>query len=82
MSDFSVRLHSGGAMAPIDQVADLAERGAFAHQALAVKLRELEQANHELERAAQQRDAVLKQCKDLYDSMEAFNAALHKVIYR
>lgn len=46
-------------------LAEYSERAAFAHQALAVKLRELDAALLERDRAAAAADRILRECRDL-----------------
>ena len=75
---FSVRFHHGG-MSPIDGMSDLAERSAFATTALAVKLRELEEALVELHEAQEKKERVYKECERLFDESEACAQQLSRV---
>lgn len=80
MSEFSVRFYNGS-MAPIQSIIDHADRSAFAATALAVKLRELDQACIDAERAFQHKNQVHRECEQLLIEADNVNTALRRRIY-
>lgn len=71
---------SGNNFAVVLVVAEHAERAAFARQALAVKLRELDAVCAVRDRASAEADRISYECRDLAIHCERFDADLDAAI--
>jgi hypothetical protein len=71
---------SGNNYAVVRVVAEHADRAAFARQALAIKLRELDAVAAERDRLAEEARRIAIECKDLAIHCERFDADLDAAI--
>jgi hypothetical protein len=81
VSEFSVRFHDGP-MSSIESIIEHAERSAFASAALAVKLRELDEACIAFEFASKRKDRLHRECAQLLLEADSNGQSLHRKIYK
>lgn len=80
LRDDQTRSGSGNNFATALVVAECAERAAFARQALAVKLRELDVVCDERDRLGVEANRISRECRDLVDACAAHDQNLDDAI--